>query len=341
MALSLASTRLYDHTLACLLGGLIGDAIGSPTEGKTYQEIEAQFGWVGDFDGDGTDNTVMKHLVAEALIRTGGYATLDDWAAVWLDDWEAIFGPKQGRFFISVLHTAHKLRRYATPRMAALGNMPSSSSAMAISPVGIVNACNPRGAARQAYDLAGLIHAYDVAFCTDGAAAMAAAVAEALRPGATVASILTAGQEAILPVSGEEMRTCIAAALTLAAKEGEYRAFRTALYADEARWFHPLICDARETIPLALAIFCLAEGDVVRCATYGANLGRDADTIASMATALAGAWQGLAGIPDSWREKALRSVLLDQEDLALRLVETARSKAAHEAAARAELETLW
>jgi ADP-ribosylglycohydrolase len=337
---TLDTTRLYRHALACLLGGLIGDAMGAPTEGKDYAEIEAQFGWVDDFTGDGTDDTVMKHLVAEALIRTNGYATLDDWAAVWLDNWEAIFGPKQGRFFISVLHTAHKLRRHATPRMAALGNMPSSSSAMAISPVGIVNACNPRAAAQQAYNLAGLIHSYDVAFCTDGAAAMAAAVAEALRLNATVDSILTAAQDAILPTSGAEMRARIAAAPHLAGEMGEFRAFRAAIYADRKRWFFPLICDARETIPLTLAIFYLAQGDVVRCATYGANLGRDADTIASMATALAGAWQGLEGIPTSWRERVLRSVLLDQEALAMRLVETARDKAAREAAARAELEGL-
>ena len=48
---------------------------------------------------------------------------------------------------------------------------------MCISPVGVVNACNPRAAAAQAYGLAGLIHTYDVGFCQDGAAVMAAAFA--------------------------------------------------------------------------------------------------------------------------------------------------------------------
>ena len=74
-------TLLYQKTLGCLLGGIIGDAIGTPTEGLDYRQIEARFGWVDDFDCDGTDDTVMKNLLAEALIRTGGYATLDDWAA--------------------------------------------------------------------------------------------------------------------------------------------------------------------------------------------------------------------------------------------------------------------
>ena len=138
-------------------------------------------GWIDDFDADGTDDTVMKHLLADALIRTNGHATIDDWAAVWLDRWDDIFGAKLNKFFPSVTHTAHKLRRHSVPRMAALGNMPSSSTAMCFSPVGIVNAGNPRGAALQGYNLAALIHGHDVGFCQDGAVAMAAGVAEAFR----------------------------------------------------------------------------------------------------------------------------------------------------------------
>ena len=59
---------LYKKALGCLLGGLIGDAIGTPTEGMDYRQIEARFGWVNDFDCDGTDDTVMKVLLAEAMI---------------------------------------------------------------------------------------------------------------------------------------------------------------------------------------------------------------------------------------------------------------------------------
>ncbi|MFH1085296.1 MAG: ADP-ribosylglycohydrolase family protein, partial [Chloroflexota bacterium] len=187
-------TRFYDKVLGCLLGGLIGDAMGTPTEGQDYREIERTLGWVENFSGDGTDDTVMRNLLCEALVRTGGYATLDDWAAVWLDHWDALFGAKVSKFFISVLHTAHKVRRHAVPRTAALGNMPSSSSAMCIAPVGLVNACNPRLAALQAYNLASLIHGHDVGYCQDGAAAIAAAVAAACMAEATVASVLAAAR---------------------------------------------------------------------------------------------------------------------------------------------------
>ena len=254
----LKQTTLYDHALGCMLGGLIGDAIGTPTEGMDYRDIESKFGWIADFDCDGTDDTVMKVLLSRALIRTNGHATLDDWAAVWLDNWQEIFSSKMAKFFISVLHTAHKLRRHATPRMAALGNMPSSSSAMCISPVGIVNACNPRMAALQTYNLASLIHVQDVGFCQDGAVAMATAVAEAFRPGASVQSVLAASTEYILPASGAEMLAAIDAALTLARETGDFRRFREAAYERADSMFCRITCDSRETVPITLALFLLA-----------------------------------------------------------------------------------
>lgn len=308
------------------MGGLIGDAIGTPTENVPYPKIEEQFGWVADFDCDGTDDTVMKYLLAEALIRTEGYATYDDWAQVWLDQWEDIFGDKVGKFFQSVLHTAVKLRRHSIPRMAALGNMPSSSSAMCISPVGIVNAGNPRQAAEQAYNLASLIHIHDVSFCQDGAAAIAAAVAAAFHPEATVDSIVEAALSAIVPVSGQEMLSLITDVLAVANETQDYKKFRQTIYAREADFFRRIACDSRETIPITLALFCLAEGDVEKMVTYGANFGRDADTIATMGGAIAGAYQGISGIRADWVQKAQQLTGVDQADLAERLILTAQAK---------------
>jgi len=340
MSGSIENTLLYEKALGCLLGGLIGDAIGTPTEGKHYRDIEAQHGWIDDFACDGTDDTVMKTLLAEALIRTGGYATLDDWAQVWLDHWEAIFGPKLGKFFVSVVHTAQKVKRHSVPRMAALGNMPSSSSAMCISPVGIVNACNPARAAQQAYNLASLIHVHDVGYCQDGAAAMAAAVAQAMRADATLPSVLDAAVQAIVPLSGREMRERIGAALELARQAGGYRDFRQAVYAQAETFFREIVCDSLETVPLALAVLSLAEGDVEQSVIYAANLGRDADTIASMCGAIAGAMRGVRAIRPEWVEKAQTVAAVHQGDLAARLVEVALAKHQRERVAHRSFEEL-
>jgi ADP-ribosylglycohydrolase len=298
-------TVLYGKALGCLLGGLIGDAIGTPTEGKHYRDIEAEYGWVDDFDCDGTDDTVMKTLLAEALIRT-----------------------------------AQKIKRHSVPRMAALGNMPSSSSAMCISPVGIVNAGNPAQAAQQAYNLASLIHVHDVGYCQDGAAAMAAAVAEAMRVDATVPSVPGAAQNAIIPRSGREMRERIAAALELARHAGGYQGFRHAVYARSETLLCEITCDSRETVPLALALLFLAEGDVERSVVYAANLGRDADTIASMCGAVAGAIGGVGAIRADWVDKAQAVAAANQAELAARLAGAALAKHAREMEARHRFEQL-
>jgi ADP-ribosylglycohydrolase len=323
---AVTSTALYDKTLGSLLGGIIGDAMGTPCEGKTYQWIEENLGWVDDFTSDGTDDTVMKDLLAQALIRTDGNATLDDWAAVMLENWDAIFGPKINKFFVSVIHMAHKLKRHSVPRMAALGNMPSSSSAMCISPVGIVNACDPRGAAMQAYNLGSLIHQHDVGFCQDGAAAMAAAVAAAYIPGATPASVLAAATAYIPTLSGAEMLGRIEAMRAVARRTKEYKAFRAAIYADEERFFTQITCDSRETIPITLALLELADCDVERSLTYAANFGRDADTVASMAGAIAGALHGSRGFEPAWIEKVKQYASRDQDEMARQLAETALKK---------------
>ena len=336
VAAATTTTTLYRKTLGCLLGGLIGDAIGTPAEGKSFEVLKAS-GWIDDFDADGTDDTVMKHLLADALIRTNGHATIDDWAAVWLDRWDDIFGAKLNKFFPSVTHTAHKLRRHSVPRMAALGNMPSSSTAMCFSPVGIVNAGNPRGAALQGYNLAALIHGHDVGFCQDGAVAMAAGVAEAFRVGATVDSVVEAAQANIIATSGAEMLAMIERFLELARGAGNYEEFRDRAYAGAATLFRRIGCDSRETVPITLALFELADGDVERCVTYGANFGRDADTIASMCGALAGALHGVDGIREDWVEKAQRLTATDQQGLTRDLVRTTLAKRTDQEAALTEL----
>ena len=133
-------SKLYLKCLGALAGGVIGDAMGAPSEGKSPAEIESRFGWVDDFASGGTDDTILRDILAATLIRTSGYATIDDWADDWLARWDEIFGPKQNRFFLSVLHTARRLRVQGEPRLAALGNIPCSSSAMCIAAVGLVNA---------------------------------------------------------------------------------------------------------------------------------------------------------------------------------------------------------
>jgi len=321
--------ELHGRAYACLLAGLVGDAMGTPTENLEPDEIERRFGWVREFTGPGTDDSLMKDLLSMALTETDGYATADDWAAQ-ITAQQALIRERRDKFFASVLHLVGKLRYGYLPRELSEGNMPSSSSAMAIAPVGIVNAGNPCAASAQAQELASLIHTGAVGFCQDGAAAVAAAVAEAMRPGATLAEVLDAGTAYLKPTSGALMRGLILDALSLARESGDYKTFRAAYH---RRFRQTIACDSRETIPATFAICLLAGGDPVKAVEMGANFGRDSDTIATMAGAICGALHGDRNLPSSW----VATIGIHTDDsvgaMAGALIDVARRKAHAEVAA--------
>ncbi|SMG44517.1 ADP-ribosylglycohydrolase family protein [Paraburkholderia susongensis] len=328
-----SDSPLFDKVLGCLLGGVIGDAMGTPTEKLSHDEIQQRFGWVQTFSGDGTDDSILKHILCETLERTGGHATADAWAEDWLRHTQTFVDSKL--FFAPVVATFWKLSgEPVPPRDAGAGNMASSSSAMCISPMGIVNAGNPRQAALETFEVAGLVHHN---FCRDGACAMAAAVAQAFAPGADVESVLRAASEFLPERSAKVMRMALQATLAMARESTGYEDFRARYYreaVDARRHF----TDSRETVPLALALVWLAGGDAQKAVEYGANFGRDADTIASMAGAVAGALGGARALPRAWLD-TLGPRADSQRALAGRMTQLVRARAeAARAAAQAMLE---
>ena len=290
---------IREKVLGCLLGGLIGDAMGAPVENWNYDRIVAEKGFIEDFEGSGTDDSIIKLILCEALLENGGHADADDFAASFLRhpgdyNW----------FYIPVRNMYHKLLdELDLPINAGHDNMTSSSSAMSISPMGIINACDPRTAAAEAYEVAGLIHSGCCSFCRDGASAIAAAVAEAFDPSATIDSVLDAATAYLHRKSAAVMRGRIAETLAIAREAGDYQAFRKRYY-DTVPFYHT-ICDSRETVPVALACFFLSGGNASLAIEYGANFGRDADTIATMTGAIAGAFSGVSGLKQQWVDKVL------------------------------------
>lgn len=310
---------LYDKVYGCLTGGLIGDAMGAPAEGKTHEWIAENLGWIEDFEGDGTDDSAIKMILIDALLKTGGHATCDDFAESFLRN-----SKYYHLFYIPVRNMYAKIRdKTELPIYAGWGNMQSSSSVMAISPMGIINACDPRRAARETFDVASLVHNGPTGFCRDGACAMAAAVAEAMKPGATVESVLCAATAYLHTESAKVMREHIAKVLELARSSASYETFRKAFYES---CLYTELCDSRETVPAALAIFALAEGNPEKGITYSANFGRDADTIATMVGALSGAFTGTKGLKPAWLEK-IKANAPAQAEVAASLVALIKQRA--------------
>ncbi len=323
----MSSTDLAQRFLPVVVGARVGDAMGTPTEGLSAEEIRERFGWVDAFTGDGTDDSLMATLLADALSASGGYAGADEWAAQWVGQRDRMLA-KRDYFFPSVLHTAEKLAYGFAPRRVAAGTMPSSSSAMSIWPVGLVAAGDPRAAAAQAYALAALIHVGEVDFCQDGAAAVAAGVAAGVRPDIDVADACAEALAVLHPTSGSEMRDHISTAIALAGEMIDYEEFRDRYH---ARFRQAIACDSRETVPAAFALTTLAHGDLRTGVEFAANFGRDADTIATMTGALCGALAGPEAIPAAWITALGVDAMADAEAVAGRLAELARSKVADRA----------
>lgn len=277
--------------------GLIGDAMGAPAEGKTYRQVAEQFAQITDFEGAGTDDSAIKLILCDAILKSGGYVTADEFAESFLRHKEKY----HHLFYIPVRNMFHKIEsKLSLPIYTGLGNMHSSSTAMSISPMGIINAGNPRQAAIETFDVAGLIHAGDSTFCRDGACAMAAAVAEAMGVGSTVESVIDAATAYLHRQSSVEMATNIRETLDMARRLSTYEAFREEFYRTRLR---DIASDSRETVPCVLSLFLLSNGDPNTAIVYGANFGRDADTIGTMAGALSGAFKGASGLKPEWVKK--------------------------------------
>ena len=339
----LRSTALFDKALGSLAGAALGDAAGvaaaaalgdagaaaaasidSGTGAGNREQLGSRRSRGGLVFGAPGDETAMVEIVARMLVDTGGGATLDDWARA-MQAHSPRFA-KDGAFFISVqqVFSAVGRRRYP-PRYTGLGTMPHSTGVVAMGPVGIVNACNPWQAALQAYELATLMHVYDVGFCQDGAAAVAAAVAAACRKDATVPSVLDAAVDVILPVSGAEMADLIRQARQLAADTGDFDRFCAEVCANGDQWLRTLPGDPRETVPVALAIFSLAEGDVQQAIASAARFGRAADAIGCIAGTVSGSFSGAGSINPDWLTK-LDDRRGKHETLATGLAGAARAK---------------
>jgi ADP-ribosylglycohydrolase len=324
------ATSLLDRVHGCLIGGLIGDAMGTLSDHLEGEEIDRRFGWIEDFEGEGSDDSIMKHLLADALIATDGQADADSWAEQWCSPQSRIGGEIAHQFFASILHAAAKLSYGVIPRRVAFGHMPSSTAAMAIAPVAIVNAGHPRAAAAQAQEIASLVHVDEAGFCQDGAVAVAACIAVALAPGTSLDRVIAGATAHIKPWSGGEMIELIQAALALAEEAGDFKTFRARYH---AKFRRAIACDARETIPATITLVRLAGGDPRQAICYGANFGRDTDTIACMAGSIAGALAGASGFPEAWLAKVARNASRDQVALARTLLDIGRRKAAREIAA--------
>ncbi len=330
----MAST-LSDGVRGCLYGLAVGDSLGGSTEGYPPDVIRERFGgWVTDIvgpfledwrnarpisplhkgDGHVTDDTLMTLALARVYLRVGGHLDAFDMAdhlvpeiadrVMYIPEFERETVLVNRLFYAEKWLLLRLRHAHIDPREAGVGNVVNCGAAMYMAPVGIVNAGNPEGAYREAIEIAG---AHQSSYGREAAGVMAAAVAEALRPGASVDSIV----DACLQLARDGTRAAIQA-VTDAARGVQGWKDAIPLLRDAVRPFDsvgeayrdpqldarkPSRLNAIEELPVALGMLVANGGEYLGTMLGGVNYGRDSDSIAQMGGCLAGALQGEAAVP--------------------------------------------
>jgi ADP-ribosylglycohydrolase len=295
--------------------------MGDVTEGKSYQQIEEQFGFVDTLLAQDkrasvrerdwgapwvrhahhrppgmTEDGIERHrLMCTAIIEKGGRVDVWDLARIWVRDinpehFGYLLG-NQDRGFYELLKAG-----MPPPETGRYAQWPGFiGTAKMMLPVGLINACDPDQAARDALDLGRLKDAAHrpFNFALEVCAGLAAACAEAMRPQATIETIVAAG---IHPLSSTP-RAAVEEAQRWAEDAAEVWDLRP-LFAEKYRG-HPA-SNAVEVFSAGLAIFSMVGQNTRDAILAGVNFGRDCDCISYVAAGLAGALNGIESVPAEW-----------------------------------------
>ncbi|GGW67980.1 hypothetical protein GCM10010503_51590 [Streptomyces lucensis JCM 4490] len=339
---------LDERITAALVGAAVGDALGGPVEGYSPEQITERHGgrvhgvvgpWHGDAwrtarpvapyhkgDGHVTDDTLMTHALVRVYDRVRDH--LDAYAIAdhlvpdlmthprWIPELESEALPLHRLFLAEKWLVARLAYGHADPREAGVGNIVNCGAAMYMAPVGLVNAAHPAAAYAEALDVAG---AHQSSYGREAAGVFAAAVAAATAPGATPDSVVAA----CLSLARDGTRTAIEKVCEVAVR---YRDFESALgplrtavapydtvgpdyRAPSLAARRPSRLHSIEELPIALGMLLVAGGDYRHAVLGSVNYGRDCDSIATMAGALAGALG--SPVPEDWAKAVADASRLD------------------------------
>jgi ADP-ribosylglycohydrolase len=300
---------LYNKILGGLYGQALGDAWGMPAYFDIDQTWNAYGGWITDLlpgpadhavhfglpAGRITDDSEQAFSLAGAFIQHGGVSLEAAIEAIigWYDrvggDTSPYVGPSTRR-------GVQALKRGDDPHKTGLWG-DTNGAPMRISPVGLLHPGDPIGAIEDAAITCIPTHNTNVAI--SGACAVAAAIAVALRDDATLDAVIAAGvlgatlgREKGRKWLGPSVARRITMAVDIARGPGDeltrlremYDVIGTSL-------------SVPETVGSAFGVLAMAKGDPRQTAIYAANLSGDADTVAAIACAMAGAYAGFEAIP--------------------------------------------
>lgn len=263
-------------------GGYIETFLDGPKDHPVHHNLTA---------GQVTDDTEQAAAIAEVIIQSG-LVTAEGVAQAlvnWYDriggDESPYVGPSSRRAIKAIM------RGEDLDQVGRFGD--TNGAAMRISPIGLINPGNVDQAIQDAVTSCIPSHNTDVAI--SGAAAVAGGIAAALATNSTLEDVVNAGVAAAEVGRryghvwlGASIPRRIQWAVDLVSTDKPDRARLQDVY--------DLVGTSlamSEAVPAAFGIFVMAEGDPSQAAILAAALSGDADTVAAMACAIAGAWKGI------------------------------------------------
>lgn len=309
---------LYDRVLGCLIGAAAGDAMGAATEARTTEQIIRYFGHrVTDFEvtpmdtfahgnrkGQVTDDFSSAYMIAKHIIAHDGRIT-EDIVKDAIIDWSehpAFFDRFAGP---TTRMAVRRFRGEEIPESDSVILRPrqaTNGAAMKISPIGLFNPGDQDRAIADSATVTMVTH--DNYPAVSGGAAIAAAVAEAVTPGADLYSVIREGLygaaegERIGRMTGRDVaspsvirRIEMAVDIGLGAGDADRKVREIA---DRIG----MGLHVAEAVPSAFGIFAANSGDAMQTIISAVNAGYDTDTVATIAGAMAGALSGSRVFPE-------------------------------------------
>ncbi|MEA4812546.1 MAG: ADP-ribosylglycohydrolase family protein [Anaerolineaceae bacterium] len=322
-------------------GGLYGQALGDAFAMPAWLSPQATWDYYGGFitkfldgpkdhpvhftlkAGQITDDTEQAVYIAQEYIKDGKASPEAAARAIvkwydWVGGEECPFVGPSSRRAITAIKRGEDI--YKT---GASGD--TNGAAMRISVVGLMHPGDIDGAV--ADTVLTCIPSHNTNIAISGASAVAGAIAEALTSQASLQSIVDAAiQAAEMGLNhgniwmGASTSKRIALAVKIARKKNAEWERIQELYDIIGTTFA-----ITESVPAAFGILIMAGGDPMETARLGAALSGDADTIAAMACAIAGAYKGIDSFPKEIVETLNKAnPWVNFEDLASQIYQMAK-----------------
>ena len=292
----MSSFLLKDKFIGSMLGTHIGDALGMPVEGESYEAIEKNFGEMRDLldarlgPGTYTDDTEMMISLAESLVENRGFDG-QDMAQRFVDNFNPDRGYGSGTIQALFMIKSGMPWEEVGERVFCGGSFGNGSS-MRVAPIGALYYNSPEKLYEVACLSSRITHVHVLGI--EGAALQAMAVSKAinLHPDQDVdARRFIDDLIQSISIETDIYKSKLKAMETLLETPEDKKMVIEMLGHDSS---------APNSVPTAIYSFLTHTHDFEEAVVYAVGLGGDTDTIGAMTGAISGGFHGKSRIPYRW-----------------------------------------